>query len=83
LVGVTGFVGAKGDPGEAGPVGPAGVSGLTWCGVWDIVIVYVALDGVAYNGSSYIAVSASTGEAPGSGAAWMLLARAGDVGLAG
>lgn len=81
--GATGPAGAKGDPGEAGPAGPAGASGLTWRGAWDTATAYVALDGVAYNGSSYIAVSASTGEAPGSGAAWMLLARAGDVGPAG
>lgn len=81
--GATGPAGAAGEAGPAGAAGAPGAPGLTWRGAWDTATAYVALDGVEYRGSSFIAVSASTGEAPGSGNAWMMLARAGATGADG
>lgn len=81
--GATGAVGPAGPAGPSGDVGTAGTPGLTWRGAWDATTAYLPLDGVAFGGSSYIAVTASTGEQPGAGAAWQMLARAGDVGAQG
>lgn len=64
-----------------GPVGPAGANGLpgiTWRGDWSIAINYVLRDAVSYQGSSWLAVAANVGVAPGSDITkWNLLAQAG------
>lgn len=49
-----------GVPGVQGDVGPQGLQGLVWRGVWDAGTAYVEADGVEHDGSSYIALSATT-----------------------
>ena len=60
-------------------VGPAG---LTWQGQWSPGSSYQPRDAVVYQGSSYLALFASTGSTPPS-ANWMLLAAAGAKGDTG
>lgn len=60
-------------------VGPAG---LTWRGEWAPGSAYQVRDAVLYQGSSYIALFASTGSQPPS-SNWMLLASKGETGSAG
>lgn len=63
-------------------VGPAG---LTWQGQWAPGTAYQPRDAVVYQGSSYLAMFASTGSAPPN-PNWMLLAAAGvkgDPGMTG
>ena len=86
--------GPQGDPGPAGPAGPqgatgpagpqgeAGPRGIAWKGAWDAGASYEPLDSVTLGAGSYIAVAASTGEAPGTGSAWEQLA-AGAIGPQG
>jgi hypothetical protein len=56
---------------------------LTWRGAWLGSTAYAINDAVHYNGSAYVAVAASTNQAPGNGGAWSLLAQKGDQGPAG
>jgi hypothetical protein len=63
-------------------VGPAG---LTWQGQWTAGTAYAVRDAVVYQGSSYLALFASTGSTPPN-ANWLLLAAGGakgDPGAAG
>ncbi|AFL87046.1 collagen triple helix repeat protein [Terriglobus roseus DSM 18391] len=70
-----------------GATGAAGPQGLTFLGAWDAVVAYAATNAVSYNGSSYVAQTASTGVHPvgdaGSAGAWTLLASQGAAGAAG
>ena len=77
---------AEGVQGPVGPQGEQGIQGepgLTWQGEWAAGTAYVVDDAVSYQGSSYVAIAASTGEAPGSGTSWDLLAQKGDTGEQG
>ena len=70
--------------GDTGATGPAG---LTYRGTWSAVTAYSVNDGVVYAGSSYIALTSSTGVLPvggaGSASAWSLLAAQGATGTQG
>lgn len=77
--GSPGQQGAQGSPGAQGPAGPAGI---TWKGSWIVGASYLKDDAVAYQGSSYIAVTSTTAT-PGSTADWEVLARQGSQGTAG
>lgn len=59
----------------AGPKGDTG-RGITWKGDYDELTAYIALDGVVYNGSSYICDVACTGIIPTTEANWSILAAA-------
>jgi hypothetical protein len=52
---------------------------MTWKGVWSAATGYATNDAVEYLGSAYIAVTANQNQAPGSGAAWQLLAQGSDA----
>ncbi|HEV7345461.1 MAG TPA: hypothetical protein VGN60_07495 [Devosia sp.] len=72
----------KGDTGDTGPIGPRGV---TPKGDYSGATAYVEGDAVLYNGSSWVALGATTGNAPPvlpttSNAYWGLLARQGTDG---
>jgi hypothetical protein len=41
-----------------------------WRGAWDSGTAYAAGDSAAYGGSQWYCVTASTGQAPGTGADW-------------
>jgi hypothetical protein len=79
--GATGATGAKGDKGDAG------LNGISPNprGAWAIGTAYLLLDIVNYNGSSYIAVAASTGVEPDTdnGSHWVLIAAKGAQGIQG
>ena len=71
--------------GPVGPTGPTGPEGMNWQGAYGGGTAYVLDDGVLYNGSSWIALQATTGNAPPtlpteSNAYWQLLARQGTDG---
>jgi collagen triple helix repeat protein len=71
--------GLTGDAGASGPQGPAG-QGYNWRGNWDTATAYAAYDTVFYDGSSYVAVAASIGIAPGTDSTkWSLMAQQGAV----
>lgn len=71
-------------PGPTGPTGPTGPSGTRWRGSWAPVISYSTNDIVRYQGSSYIAIVASTGNVPStSPTEWTLFASVGDTGPTG
>lgn len=55
---------------------------MTWRGAWSALTQYLADDAVEYQGSSYIAVLSSIGQAP-PGAAWDVVAREGADGAQG
>lgn len=80
-----GTTGPKGDTGLTGPTGPTGPTGatgpagLTWRGEWDGSTAYHTHDAVSSDGSSYVALSASTGAVP-PGPNWQLLAAKGGPG---
>lgn len=59
--------------------GPAGAVGLTWRGAYSSGTSYAVNDGVSDGGSSYICISATTGNAPPNAAYWSSLAAAGNV----
>lgn len=91
-IGPQGPQGPKGDPGPqgiegpqgpAGPTGPQGEPGIIWRGSWDSSTSYSADDAVFHDGSSYVAVADSTGEEPGAGSSWDLLAQQGEQGEQG
>jgi collagen type VII alpha len=83
--GAVGPAGAQGPIGPQGVAGPTGLKGMTWLGAWDANAPYQLDDAVAYLGSSYIAIHATSGIAPGAdnGAFWSLLSSAGASGPAG
>lgn len=74
--------GPAGPPGPGGSPGSPGAEGIIWSGPWDAFTSYITTDGVFFNGSSYIAVSPSTGIAPPS-AEWNLIAEGGSIGPSG
>jgi hypothetical protein len=82
--GVQGVKGDQGDPGIQGPPGEAGISGLTPRGNWDAGTAYVASDLVNYAGSAWVALQASTNQAPAEGSAyWQLFIAEGAPGPEG
>lgn len=91
--GATGVAGPTGPQGPIGPAGPegatgatgaAGPAGLMFQGSWNNAITYAANDGVFYDGSSYISLSAGNiGNQPNLGSPWAILARKGDAGVNG
>jgi hypothetical protein len=78
-IGLTGPQGLTGADGLQGPEGAQGPPGLDWRGAWSSAAAYSIDDAVSHDGSSYIAVAASTNETPGAGASWNLLAQAASV----
>ena len=73
-----------GPAGAPGPEGPAGPAGLRWLGAWDESTVYTPLDGVMFDGSSWLAKSRNVASKPGENRlTWELLAAQGEVGPAG
>lgn len=67
--GVQGDTGPTGDTGPQGPQGdPGGI--VAWTGDWDSGTTYAADDAVSWNGSSYVAIQASTDVEPGVDAGW-------------
>lgn len=84
-LGERGGVGPQGIQGPTGPqgdtvVGPRGFPGLVWEGDWDSGTAYAVGDGVAYLGSSYIAIQAGTNHTPADDDFWDILALKGDDG---
>ncbi len=77
--GPSGLQGLQGAQGVAGDRGPAG---LVWRGTWSATDSYVVSDAVAWNGSAYVALAASTAIEPPS-AEWQLLASVGAEGPTG
>ena len=81
LTGATGPQGPQGDPGATGPQGPKGVN---WRGAWEALGSYAVDDAVYHNGSSWVALAATTGSAPEVGNSnWSLLAQKGEAGATG
>ena len=78
-MGLPGPIGPMGSPGAQGP------KGLVWTGPYNASAPYRADDAVSYSGSSYIALSTTSGIAPGTdgGTFWSLLAAAGAMGSQG
>lgn len=71
--------------GPVGPIGATGPAGVDWQGTYGAGTAYVLNDGVLYNGSSWRALQATTGNAPPtlpttSNAYWELIARQGTDG---
>ena len=82
--GATGFTGAQGPAGPPGATGPTGPAGLNWMQSWGGVIAYAVNDAVSFNGSSYIAIQASTNLEPDTNpTVWSLLAQQGTTGPPG
>lgn len=86
--GPEGPAGPMGPPGPMGPMGSPGArgpKGLVWTGEYNAGSPYQADDAVSYLGSSYIALSTTSGIAPGTdgGTFWSVLAAAGAPGPAG
>src|SRR5476649_421103 len=75
-IGPIGPAGVAGAIGAEGPSGLAGPAGMIWRGVWDAATTYAAGDAAARDGTSYIAMAPSVGDAP-PGVSWQLLAAAG------
>jgi hypothetical protein len=84
--GDTGPSGATGPQGPQGPTGAVGATGsqgpvgqgYNWRGNWDTTIAYAAYDSVFYDGSSYVAISPSSGIAPNTDTTkWNLMAQQG------
>ena len=75
--------GAPGAPGQPGQDGADGAPGISWQGAWGVGTAYDVGDGVFHQGSSYIAIAESTGEPPGTGPSWGLLAQRGSDGRDG
>jgi hypothetical protein len=84
VIGPMGITGAQGTQGVAGPQGPSGV-GFNFRGAFDNTASYAANDVVSYNGSSYVAKTAtSPGDpAPDSNPNWSLMAQQGTAGATG
>ena len=78
--GATGPQGPQGPIGVTGPQGPQGPSGgsTNWRGTWNNTATYNAIDAVAYNGSSYVALSTNVNAQPDiTPSIWQLLAAEG------
>ena len=54
--------------------------GVTPLGVYNGATAYVLGDSVSYNGSSYVAIQATTGNTPTNTTYWQILAAKGDTG---
>jgi len=83
--GIQGIKGDKGDQGITGPAGATGsvgMTGLSWRGTWNGTTTYSVRDAIFHNGSSYVAIAASTNSPPPS-ANWNLLAQQGATGATG
>ena len=75
--GANGAQGPQGPIGLTGPQGPSGGS-TNWRGTWNNTATYNAIDAVAYNGSSYVALSTNVNAEPDiSPSLWQLLAAEG------
>lgn len=72
----------RGFRGEQGTAGTTGEPGLVWQGDWRASSTYAPGDCVAFEGSSYVAIEAST-NVPPPAARWDLLAKKGDDGRDG
>lgn len=98
IQGIKGDKGDKGDTGDTGPAGPAGADGadgadgatgakgdkgLVWRDAYSSGTAYAVDEAVSYNGSSYICVATSTGNAPTNTTYWSLLAQKGADGTGG
>lgn len=59
----------------AGPKGDVG-KGMIWRGDYDSEATYAVLDGVVYNGSSYVCKVSCTGVVPTTPANWSMMAAA-------
>lgn len=71
-------LGGSGQTGPQGPAGPQGPPGVMWRGDWLANSAYEANDAVAFNGSSYIALSPNLDRHPeGSPDVWAVLAAKG------
>jgi hypothetical protein len=82
--GLDGADGPQGPQGDPGPEGPAGQKGANWRGIWQTGVSYAVDDVVAYNGSSFICIQATTGmEDPADSFYWSLLAARGNDGAGG
>ena len=86
--GAQGIPGVRGDTGLSGPAGPQGIAGpvgLAFQGTYQSASNYALADGVVYNGSSYVSLSAGNhGNTPDqSPAAWALFAAGGAAGAVG
>jgi len=66
---------------EAGTNGENGIAGLNWKGAYNAGTAYAIGDAVSYNGSSYIAIAATTGNSPSNPTYWDILAEVGQAGL--
>jgi len=83
-VGNTGPQGNAGAQGAQGPQGAAGPPGIIWMGNWSPATNYFLGDGIAHNGSSYVALGVNTGSEPSAlNRDWMLLAAGGAQGPIG
>lgn len=82
-VGPQGATGPPGQPGSTGPAGPQGPAGLNWRGAWDSTASYATNDAVSYQGSSWVATSATQNVTPGVGSIWTTLAEQGAAGAVG
>jgi len=66
--------GEQGPIGTTGSTGPKGPPGLNWNGAYSAETGYIVDDVVYYNGSSYVCILDSTGNAPTNATYWSLLA---------
>jgi len=86
--GVQGEPGPQGEQGLQGIQGPIGLTGatgtpgtsFTWRGEYATTTAYVTNDVVQYNGTSYICISDTTGNAPPNASYWELMAAKGTDG---
>ena len=83
--GIPGAIGATGLSGPMGPQGVPGPVGITFQGTYSSTANYALADGVSYNGSGYVSLTASNhGNTPGqSPQQWALFASAGAAGATG
>jgi hypothetical protein len=82
--GPAGPQGAPGPTGPPGPMGPVAPGGMNWVGDWTPGNSYNPSDEVAYGGSTYVAINAtSSTTAPDASADWHLLAQRGAQGPPG
>ena len=85
--GNTGLIGATGAQGNTGVTGAQGVTGATgtisYEGSWSNSTAYPVNSVVSYNGSSYVAILANTGQTPTNTTYWQLIAVAGATGAQG
>ncbi len=68
--------------GPQGLKGDTGDPGVNWRGIWEVSTEYAERDGIYYNGSSFVALQASTGQTPpdpatGGDGYWLVVARRG------